>query len=339
MSIETPKPSSENKLREDAATPEELRDIWHLDAPDESATDSQDTATTNADDSNENSEETKKRKAPASERFLGSRGRQLGALILAGSAAIGIPTVIANNIAGNAPHDADQNTTGPATAGTEATTQPTTSAEASASASPTNLTPLETAKPTAETTKNPTSTLELSVEKYPDVQSLAKGIMSERWSAWQNQGATQANFDEFINPVTNPDKTAGQFATEKAKENVDTFPKAMFVENYKTNANLMTIAKREAEVNTFTLERTLITWKDSVPYKRTMDVVGEAELLGGSVEEKLISFKVNWINTSNAEDNRIGTEYDPKDVNPVTGTYTITAVITDGEWKIANIQW
>jgi hypothetical protein len=336
MSIETPKPSSENKLREDAATPEELRDIWHLDTPDESATDSQDTAATNADDSNETGE-TKKRKAPASERFLGSRGRQLGALILAGGAAIGIPTVIANNIAGNTPHDADQNTTGPATAGTEVSTQPTVSTEASSSASPTNLTPLETAKPTAETTKNPTGTLELSVEKYPDVQSLAKGIMSERWTAWENQGATQENRDKFMSPTAN--KSAGEFAAEKAKANADIFPKAIFVEGYKTNANLVKIAERVTEINTFTLERTLITWDDTTPYERKMDIVGKAELLGGSVEEKMVSFKVNWINTSNAEDNRIGTEYDPNDVNPVTGTYTITAVITDGEWKIANIQW
>lgn len=337
MSIETPKPSSENKLREDAATPEELRDIWHLDAPDESATDSQDTATTNADDSNEDSVETKKRKAPKSERLLNSPARQIGALLLAGGAAIGIPTVIANTIAGNAPHDADQNTTGPATAGAEATTQPTTSAEASPSASPTNLTPLETAKPTAETTKNPTSALELSVEKYPDVQSLAKGIMSERWSAWENQGATKENNDEFLKPTTG--KSAAEFAAAKAKENADTFPEALFVKNYKTNANLVTIADRVTKINASTLERTLITWDDSTPYKRSMDVVGEAELLGGSIEEKMVAFRVNWINSSNAEDNRIGTEYDPSDTTPVTGTYTITAVITDGEWKIANIQW
>lgn len=334
MSIETPKQSSENKLNLDPATPAEIRDIWHLEAPEESATDSQNT---NADDGSEDGAETKRRKAPGSERFLKGRARQIGVLVLAGSAAIGIPTVIVNNIADNAPREGDQNTTGPATAGAEVSPQSTQSTEASPSADPTNITPLETATPTINSKEQLIASLELSAEKYPDVQSLAKAIMSDRWTAWENQGATQENSDKFLSPDTS--MTAEEFALAEAKENADIFPEAIFVEGYETNANLSAIAERVTAINAGTLGRSLITWNDSAPYKRTMDIVGEAELVGGSIEEKQVAFKVNWIDSSNAADNKIGTKYDKDDITPDTGTYTITAVVANGKWKIANIHW
>jgi hypothetical protein len=338
MSIETPKPSSENKLNQEPATPQELRDMFHGEVPEvnleENSNDANIATTPNA---NADSDKKTERKAPFSERYLNTRPKQVGAAILAATVAIGVPTVAVNIINNNANHNTDHNTDPIQTSNPEATPSATTLNEVTPSVSPTNLTPLETAEPTLTSKEKLIASLELSAEKYPDAKSLAKAIIVDRWTAWENQVATQDVNDEYMNPSTN--KTPAALATEKAAAVADVFPKALFVENYKTNATLNHLIETENKIRIATAERTLVTWEDSVPYKRSMNIVGEPELIGGSVNEKMMAFKVKWINTSNAEDNRIGTEYDPSDVNPVTGTYTITAVVTDGNWKIANIQF
>jgi PKD repeat protein len=65
----------------------------------------------------------------------------------------------------------------------------------------------------------------------------------------------------------------------------------------------------------------------------------EVKNLSGSAAEGQASFTVNWTDTSNAGENRIGTEYDPKDTIPVTGTYNVTLQVVNGNWKIADITY
>jgi hypothetical protein len=48
--------------------------------------------------------------------------------------------------------------------------------------------------------------------------------------------------------------------------------------------------------------------------------------------------RVPWKNSSNAAENKIGTNYDKDDVVPFVGTYTLTAMVIDGKWKISDIQ-
>lgn len=272
---------------------------------------------------------------------LDTRGKKFGAGVLVFTTLVGAGFAAGKVLEGPGEQkpggEAEPAATSLPTAGqTEiATAQPT--AEVTPSVSPSNITPLETAAPTLDTKEQLIASLELSAEKYPDVASLGKAIMVDRYTAWKNHAGTQEANDEYMDPSTN--KTAGDFATEKIQESADVFPKALYVENYKNIPSLVEDAATENKASEVVLERKLITWDDEVPYERSITLSDEPKLVAGSIESGKVTFTASWVDSSNAADNRIGTEYDTNDIHPYVGTRTITAVIVDGKWKISHIDF
>lgn len=216
-------------------------------------------------------------------------------------------------------------------------TQEAPSAAASTTASPAAAT-LTSAAPSPRPSDRAgfVASLELPVAAYPDVKSLATAMMADRYTAWKNQGATQENNDEFMDPDTN--KTAGDFAEEKILKMADVFPEALYIAGYENVPSLVEDAAAETKASMVVLERRLITWDDDVPYKRSL-AVNDVTLVSGSLQQGEVSFNLDWTDSSNAADNRIATEYDPKDTTPYTGNRTITAVVVDGKWKISRIEF
>lgn len=221
MSIETPKQASENKLNQEPASPQELRDIFHGEAPEVTTEDynNNSNATPNT---NSNTDKKAERKATFSEQHLNTRPKQVGAAILAATVALGVPTAAVNIIANNANHSADQDTDTTQTSNPEVTAQPTPSAtslaEVSPSASPTNITPLETAKPIA--------THELSADQTEkELATNIVGIFSE----WNSAGAT---VDTHVNQDTYV--TVQEYAAKVAAKNTPTYAAKLFGADYVT---------------------------------------------------------------------------------------------------------
>lgn len=205
--------------------------------------------------------------------------------------------------------------------------------------------PSGTSAPTAGETQGSVETkegliksLELSVEKYPDEKSLAAAIMSDRWTSWDNMGATQQNQDSYMDPNLN--KSVSEFANENADETSDIYPKAIFVENYKSIPGLNTIADAQEKTVSSVTQGAMLTWGDTAQYKRTVKLNGETQLISKSEDGKEMTFTAPWINSSNASENKIGSaKYNPEDVKPLVGTYTISVINVNGKWKISDIKW
>ncbi|ACL41968.1 hypothetical protein Achl_4017 (plasmid) [Pseudarthrobacter chlorophenolicus A6] len=197
-------------------------------------------------------------------------------------------------------------------------------------------TPAASVSPSAVSTVATAASFELPVDKYP-VESLAKAILDDRWTAWENYGANQETNEKYMDP--NANKKPAEIAQPIAEAGAELVTKALFVEGFEANPRLSHMKITETKINVATIERALITWEDSVPYKRTMAATGEVRNVSGSADEGQAEFTVSWTNSSNASENRISTEYDKNDTIPVTGTYTFTMKVVDGNWKIADIQY
>jgi hypothetical protein len=180
------------------------------------------------------------------------------------------------------------------------------------------------------------ASLELPVKNFPDIHSLATAIMADRYTAWGNQSATQEARDEFLDPATN--MSGDDFAQEKVLEMADVYPKALFIEGWERIPSLVRDADGQTKHSGSVLGRRLITWDDEAPYERFM-AVDNVTLVAGSMEEGEVSFRVDWTDSSNAAENKIGRKYDKNDTIPETGTRTITAVAVGGKWKISQIQF
>lgn len=202
-------------------------------------------------------------------------------------------------------------------------------------AAPTGSTPAASASRKAEDTVLAAGSFELPADKYP-VESLAKAILDDRWTAWENYGATQETNDKYMDP--NANKKPIEIAQPIADTGAALVTEALFVEGFEANPRLSHIKMTETQINVATIERALVTWDDPVPYKRSMTATGEVRNVSGSAAEGRAEFTVSWTDSSNASENRISTEYDKHDT-PVTGTYNFTMRVEHGNWKIADITY
>lgn len=234
MSIETPKQSSENTLNQEPASPKELRDLFHGEAPEVTAEDyynNSDSTPNTAPNTNKIAE----RKPTLTEKYLNTRPKQVGAVVLAAAVFAGGPTVAVNVIANNANHGVDHNTDPIQSSGPEVTTQPTPSAtslaEVTPSASPSNITPLETVKPTA--------THELSADQTE--KELATNIVGT-FSDWNSAGAT---VETHLSRDTS--LSIKEYAASIAAKNTSTYASKLFGADYASRMQSDPVLKKFIE--------------------------------------------------------------------------------------------
>ena len=206
---------------------------------------------------------------------------------------------------------------------------------------PKNTPPAPDPKPTSQTPEaNPTSKPEvltvasLEVPAGGTPEQLGTAFFQDRLSAWEMSGATPENQKAYFSSGGSV-----EFINSLADKNGNTFADALLVPGWRDNALLATWVGNLKKNNAGYLENWLLTYKSGI--------AGDTEAFKAytTVESTTVDPQTNMLKTivtdhNNADMNRIGSKYDPRELGlngqPVTFQYTLRTI--DGKAKISTLQ-
>ena len=194
----------------------------------------------------------------------------------------------------------------------------------------TSQTPEATLTPKAEVLT--VASLEIPAGGTPE--QLGTAFFQDRLSAWEMSGATPENQKAYFSSGGSV-----EFINSLADKNGNTFADALLVPGWRDDALLATWVGNLKKNNAGYLENWLLTYKS--------DIAGDTEAFKANttVESTTVVPQTNMLKTivtdhNNADKNRIGSKYDPRELGlngqRVVFQYTLRTI--DGKAKISTLQ-
>lgn len=197
-----------------------------------------------------------------------------------------------------------------------------------------------TTAPPAPTREEIVQSLEMPASDFMEAtpNEIGKAILNERLTAWLGMGVTKKGSDTWLHEKVNgSDSVALKQITDLAKSNAAVATEAMLVADYGSNEYLQRFRDRFAGDNGVTIQRKYKSFDETHPYRRTIELDGDAELVSGSIASGQARIHVKWKDTDNAEFNNISRLPDYTDQSS-EGFYTMDLVVVDGLIKIADVK-
>lgn len=206
-----------------------------------------------------------------------------------------------------------------------------------ASGTPTASAPVTPGETVASTPEVLTvQSLEIPATLTPE--QVGTTLIQDRLSAWHMAGANDETHKEWL--AYNPSgKTVSEvnaeFTNQKAAGYGAIFAEALFIPDYQADAQLNAIATALEGINSSNLESYFITHSEANVYTSSRTVESTTFI---SQTADSLTLKINGTEHNNAAQNRIGTKYDPNEieVNGSRSVITVTLKLIDGTYKIAQ---
>jgi hypothetical protein len=160
----------------------------------------------------------------------------------------------------------------------------------------------------------------------------------ERYDTWNNAGSNnQTIIDDWLNSPD--DVSTGDYVTARAQEYAKTFAAALYIPDWDApglHPDLVKDDNAQVAINANTLEDNLKTSDpsngDIEPYRNILTVDAVRQTSSGDGTRVI---EVDYTQSSNADQNRVGEEFGAGAAS--SGTYVFTLVTVDGTERIAAV--
>jgi hypothetical protein len=155
--------------------------------------------------------------------------------------------------------------------------------------------------------------LQISSELSPEE---AGANLNEILNEWSNAGIDETLFDRAMDSPSTPE----DFAREIAQSNAQIFAVALFGPDWAADPRTVTMVDQFTNNNASSIQYRLITWQEENVFQASVELNNQTII---DVTDDHIVFEQNLTSINNADQNRIGSDYQPELVEWNGDQYTV----------------